>query len=99
VVGFQMSYLIRASLKYRGLDLFGNQILYQVLLTAHAFIIIFFSIIPILIGGLGNLLFPVLILKNDIDMPRFNAFSFWVTLPALFLLLGSAFLGRGAATS
>jgi heme/copper-type cytochrome/quinol oxidase subunit 1 len=59
---------------------------------------IFFSVMPILIGGLGNLLIPLLVCKNDIDLPRFNALSFWLTLPALLFLVGRTLLGRGAAT-
>lgn len=99
VVGFQLSYIIRINLKYAGLFLLGNPTLYHTVLTAHAFVIIFFSIMPILIGGLGNFLVPLIVFKNDIDLPNFNSYSFWVTVPALLLLLGRAFLGRGAATS
>lgn len=60
--------------------------------------IIFFSIIPILIGGLGNILIPLLLGKNDMDMPRWNAFRFWISIPAVILLSLSAFIGSGAAT-
>lgn len=99
VVGFQLSYLLRVRLKYSGVNLLGSSVVYQTVLTAHAFVMIFFSIIPLLIGALGNLLLPVMVTKNDIDLPRYNALSFWLTLPALFFLVGRAFLGRGAATS
>ena len=70
-----MSFVLRMAIKYSGLNLLGSRVLYQRLLTAHAFVMIFFSIIPIPIGALGNLLFPVLPSKIDIDMPRWNAFS------------------------
>jgi heme/copper-type cytochrome/quinol oxidase subunit 1 len=76
VIGFQLSYIMRMSLKYRGIPLLGNHVLYQSLLTAHAFVMIFFSIIPILIGRMGNLLVPLIVCKRDIDLPRFNSYSF-----------------------
>lgn len=76
VVGFQMSYLLRVRLKYSGLNFIGSSVVYQTILTAHAFVMIFFSIMPLLIGALGNLLLPLIVSKNDIDLPRYNALSF-----------------------
>ena len=99
IVGFQIRALIRYSLHSCGISFLGRPTLYHVLITAHALVIIFFSIMPILIGRLGNLLLPIIVGKRDIDLPRWNAFSFWATLSALALLLIRAFVRTGAATS
>ncbi|MDP2602784.1 MAG: cbb3-type cytochrome c oxidase subunit I [Deltaproteobacteria bacterium] len=72
---------------------------YNALFTMHATIMIFFVVMPIMVGSFGNFLIPLMIGTRDMAFPKLNMFSFWVGAVAGVVILSSFFVVGGPAAS
>lgn len=99
MAGTAMSLIIRLELAAPGSQyLHGNSQLFNVLVVGHAVLIIFFLVMPALIGGFGNYLLPLMIGATDTAFPRINNIAFWVLPMGLVCLVTSTLVESGAGT-
>lgn len=98
ILGTAFSVAVRGELASRGGVIGGDYQVYNVVISAHALLMIFYIVIPSLVGGYGNYLLPVQIGAVDIAFPRLNNISLWLLPPSLVLLLLSSALEQGAGT-
>jgi cytochrome c oxidase subunit 1 len=72
---------------------------YNSLVTMHGTIMVFFAIMPLLVGVFGNFLIPLKIGAPDMAFPRLNMASFWIAVPAGILMMAGFFVEGGHAAA
>ena len=72
---------------------------YNSLFTMHATIMIFFAIMPVLVGCFGNFLIPLMIGTDDMAFPFLNMLSYWVAVLAAVILVAGFFVPGGHAAA
>lgn len=97
LTGAATSDVVRTELRRAG-SLLDNDQIYNTTVTRHALLIIFFIVIPNLIGTYGNWFIPLKLFIADLRFPRLNNFSFWIILPAFLLILFSSVVEGGSGT-
>ncbi|WP_370342696.1 cytochrome c oxidase subunit I [Pararhodobacter marinus] len=80
-----------------------NGHLWNVMITYHGILMMFFVVIPALFGGFGNYFMPLQIGAPDMAFPRLNNLSYWLYVAGASLAVVSLFVpggegGRGAGT-
>ena len=68
---------------------------YIQLVTMHGTFMVFFAIMPLLVGVYANFLIPLKLGAHDMAFPRINMWSFWLALLAGLIMLAGFFMPDG----
>jgi cytochrome c oxidase subunit 1 len=72
---------------------------YVQLVSMHGTFMVFFAIMPLLVGVYANFLIPLKLGAHDMAFPRINMASFWAAFLAGILMFASLFVPEGAIRS
>src|SRR5215813_12360878 len=72
---------------------------YNAEFTMHATIMIFFVVMPILVGCFGNFLIPLMLGARDMAFPKLNMLSFWTGALSGVIMLSGFFVPGGHAAA
>ena len=90
LVGGIFALTFRLELSQPGMQLLENDT-YNTLFSAHGIVMI--ASILLGVGAMINYLVPLMIGASDMAFPRLNAFSYWVGIPAIALILAGMLVG------
>ena len=87
IVGSVLATIIRLEMAYPGVGILaGDSLQYLSVVTAHAVVMVFFMIMPLMFGAFANFLLPTQLGVHDVAFPRLNSAAFWF-LPAGLIML------------
>ena len=110
IIGGAISGLMRWELAEPGLQIMGQVAAWlnggnvdfdvqahtwNVLITAHGLIMVFFVVMPATMGGFANWFVPLMIGAPDMAFPRMNNVAFWLTVAGFCSLMASTFFSGG----
>lgn len=72
---------------------------YNMLVTMHATVMVFFVVMPLLIGAFGNYLIPLKIGAGDMAFPLLNELSYWLYALSGVIVLAAFFVPGGGPAS
>lgn len=95
-IGLWLSAFVRLELINPGNQLYsGSANSYQISISFHGIIMIFFAVMPILISGFGNYLIPLAIGTRELAYPRLNNVSLLLFFNSfLVLIISTGFFGN-----
>ena len=100
LIGGFTVYVFRMQLAFPGAHVPGYGVVspdqYNMLVTTHGSVMIFWVAMPVLIAALGNYLIPLMIGADDMVFPRLNRLSYQIFLISSIVLVASFFVKGGA---
>ncbi len=99
LIGGFFAYVFRMQLAFPGIEVPGFGMVsaaeYNMLITNHGAIMIFWVAMPVLLAAFGNYLIPLMIGCDDMVFPRVNRLSYQLFLLSVIVLLVSFFVPGG----
>ena len=98
IAGLVLFLAMRLELSAPGMQIFADAQSFSLFTAGFGLIMVFFVIIPAMLGGFGNLFVPLMIGARDLAFPRLNAFTFWLLTLSFALFVFSLVAGGDGAT-
>jgi cytochrome c oxidase subunit I len=99
IIGGFFSYVFRMQMAFPGHNVPGYGVVapneYNMLITNHGTIMIFWLAMPVLVAAFGNYLIPLMLGCDDMVFPRINRLSYQIFLLSAIVLIASWFVDGG----